>query len=41
MDLFMETDIGREADDLYALLYLLDSKTSIKGIFITPGDMDK
>lgn len=39
--LLIETDLGRDADDLFALLYLLESNTKLHCIFITPGDEDQ
>lgn len=37
----METDIGRDADDLFALLYFLGIGTKFAAICVTPGDHDQ
>ena len=39
--LFIETDIGRDPDDLFALLYFVASEINIAGIAISPGDPDQ
>lgn len=41
MDLIIETDIGRDADDFFAICYLAAAKVNIKAITITPGDKDQ
>lgn len=40
--LIIETDIGRDVDDLFAILYLIATDLyDIKAILITPGDRDQ
>lgn len=40
--LIIETDLGRDPDDLFAILYLIaTNKVDIKCILITPGDRDQ
>jgi inosine-uridine nucleoside N-ribohydrolase len=40
--LIIETDIGRDPDDLFSLLYLITcDKWDIKAVCITPGDWDQ
>ncbi len=39
--LVMETDIGRDADDLFALLYLLGINAPLRAICVSPGDHDQ
>ncbi len=39
--MIIETDIGRDADDLFALLWLYSRKIKIDAITITPGDPDQ
>ena len=39
--MLIETDLGRDADDFFALLYLIKSGVKISGITITPGDPDQ
>ena len=41
MELIVETDIGRDADDFFALCYLAAAGVSIRAITITPGDGDQ
>lgn len=41
MNLIVETDIGRDADDFFALLYLIAAGVNIKAVTITPGDPDQ
>jgi hypothetical protein len=41
MGLIIETDIGRDADDLFALLYFIGLKTKIEAILVSPGDHDQ
>jgi inosine-uridine nucleoside N-ribohydrolase len=42
MDLIIETDIGRDADDFFALCYLAQVKdVNIRAVTITPGDTDQ
>ncbi len=38
MSILIETDIGQDPDDLFALLYLLSSGADIKAIVLSPGD---
>lgn len=38
MKLIVETDIGHDPDDFFALCYLFSAGVDIKAIFITPGD---
>jgi len=39
--LILETDIGRDPDDLFTLLYLIHAGVDIRAICITPGDRDQ
>lgn len=39
--LVMETDIGRDADDLFALLYFLGIGAPLRAVLISPGDHDQ
>lgn len=41
MNIIVETDIGRDADDFFALCYLLSTNVNIKAITISPGDKDQ
>lgn len=41
MNLIIETDIGRDADDFFALCYFVAAGAKIKAITITPGDSDQ
>lgn len=41
MDLIVETDIGRDPDDFFALLYLVAAGVHIRAITISPGDKDQ
>lgn len=41
MDLILETDIGRDADDFFALCYLVAAGVNIRAITISPGDKDQ
>jgi inosine-uridine nucleoside N-ribohydrolase len=36
--ILIETDIGQDPDDLFALLYLLSTGVEIRGIVLSPGD---
>jgi pyrimidine-specific ribonucleoside hydrolase len=38
MNLLVETDIGHDPDDFFALCYLFSAGVNIKGILISPGD---
>jgi inosine-uridine nucleoside N-ribohydrolase len=40
-DLIIETDIGRDPDDLWALLYLLSTGCRPHAVVISPGDKDQ
>ncbi len=37
-EILIETDIGQDPDDLFALLYLLSADVDIKAIVLSPGD---
>lgn len=39
--LVVETDIGRDADDLFALLYFIGIGAPLKGVCVSPGDHDQ
>lgn len=39
--MIIETDIGRDPDDLFAILYLIAAGVDIETILITPGDKDQ
>jgi len=41
MDLIVETDIGHDPDDLFAILYLIAAGVNIRAILISPGDPDQ
>lgn len=41
MDLIVETDLGRDPDDFFALCYLHSAGYSIRAILISPGDQDQ
>jgi len=41
MDLILETDIGRDADDFFALLYLVNCGVNLRAITVSPGDPDQ
>jgi inosine-uridine nucleoside N-ribohydrolase len=41
MNVIIETDIGRDADDLFALLYFIASGVTIDAIIVSPGDHDQ
>lgn len=40
-NLIIETDIGRDPDDFFALLYLVSAGVNIKAITVSPGDPDQ
>ena len=41
MNLIVETDIGHDADDFFAICYLISVGVNIRTILITPGDPDQ
>jgi pyrimidine-specific ribonucleoside hydrolase len=41
MNLILETDLGRDADDFFAICYLLSACVNIRAITISPGDKDQ
>ncbi len=41
MSLTIETDLGHDPDDLFAILYLIAAGVDISAIVITPGDPDQ
>lgn len=41
MSLIIETDIGRDSDDLFAVLYLISTGMPIRAITVSPGDPDQ
>jgi inosine-uridine nucleoside N-ribohydrolase len=41
MDIILETDLGRDADDFFALCYLRSAGVNIRAITISPGDKDQ
>jgi inosine-uridine nucleoside N-ribohydrolase len=41
MNLIVETDIGRDPDDVFALLYLVQAGAQLRGITVSPGDRDQ
>lgn len=41
MDLIVETDIGHDPDDFFAISYLISSGVNIRAILISPGDPDQ
>jgi hypothetical protein len=41
MDLIVETDLGRDPDDFFALCYLAAVGVDIRAITISPGDLDQ
>lgn len=41
MDLIIETDIGNDPDDLFAICYLIKAGVNIRAILISPGDADQ
>jgi len=41
MDLIVETDLGRDPDDFFALCYLVSAGVNIRAITISPGDFDQ
>lgn len=41
MDLIIETDLGRDTDDFFAICYLIASGVQVRAITISPGDPDQ
>lgn len=41
MDLIIETDIGHDPDDFFAISYLIAAGVNIRAILISPGDPDQ
>lgn len=41
MNLIVETDIGHDPDDLFAICYLIAAGVDIKALLVTPGDPDQ
>ncbi|MFO0609898.1 MAG: nucleoside hydrolase [Polyangiales bacterium] len=41
MDLIVETDLGRDPDDFFALCYLVDAGVKLRAVVISPGDRDQ
>lgn len=41
MDLIVETDIGHDPDDFFAISYLIAAGVNIRSILISPGDPDQ
>lgn len=41
MNLILETDLGRDPDDFFAICYLVSSGINVRCILITPGDPDQ
>lgn len=41
MNLIIETDLGHDPDDLFAILYLLANEVNVRAITISPGDPDQ
>lgn len=41
MDLIIETDIGHDPDDFFAICYLIAAGVNIRALLITPGDPDQ
>lgn len=41
MDLIIETDIGHDPDDFFAICYLIASGVNVRAILISPGDPDQ
>jgi hypothetical protein len=38
MNLVIETDIGNDPDDLFAIAYLIAAGVTVRAVLITPGD---
>jgi inosine-uridine nucleoside N-ribohydrolase len=41
MDLIIETDVGHDPDDVFAICYLASAGVNIRAIVISPGDRDQ
>lgn len=41
MNLVIETDIGRDPDDLFAIAYLIAAGVNVRAVLISPGDPDQ
>jgi pyrimidine-specific ribonucleoside hydrolase len=41
MNLIIETDIGRDPDDLFAIAYLVAAGVQVRAVLISPGDRDQ
>ena len=41
MDLIVETDLGHDPDDFFAICYLLACGVKIRAVLVTPGDPDQ
>ncbi len=41
VDLIVETDLGRDPDDFFALCYLVDAGVRLRALVISPGDRDQ
>lgn len=41
VDLIVETDLGRDPDDFFALCYLVDAGVRLRAVVISPGDRDQ
>jgi inosine-uridine nucleoside N-ribohydrolase len=41
MDLIIETDLGRDPDDFFAICYLIAAGVNVRAILISPGDPDQ
>ncbi len=41
MNLIIETDIGHDPDDLFAICYLAAAGVNIRAICVSPGDPDQ
>ena len=41
MDLIIETDIGHDPDDFFAICYLIAAGVNVKAILVSPGDPDQ
>lgn len=41
MDLIVETDIGHDPDDFFALCYLVAAGVNVRAVLANPGDPDQ
>jgi inosine-uridine nucleoside N-ribohydrolase len=41
MDVIVETDIGHDPDDFFALCYLIAAGVKVRGVLVVPGDPDQ